>query len=140
MNKICIAGRIVKDPELRTTNSGTEVCSFTVAVDRRVKSGDEKITDFIDCTAWGKTGVFVSTYFHKGDGINLDGRMESRKWADKDGNNRVSWGVTCDNVEFPHGKARAAAESANSNAQNGSAGGCGADGFTDVADSGDLPF
>ena len=139
MNKICIAGRIVKDPELRTTNSGTEVCGFTVAVDRRIKSGDEKITDFIDCTAWGKTGVFVSTYFHKGDGINLDGRMESRKWADKDGNNRVSWGVTCDNVEFPHGKARAY-DSANSAAQNGAAGGGGADGFTDVTDLGDLPF
>ena len=139
MNKICIAGRIVKDPELRNTNSGTEVCGFTVAVDRRVKSGDDKITDFIDCTAWGKTGVFVSTYFHKGDGINLDGRMESRKWADKDGNNRVSWGVTCDNVEFPHGKARAA-DSANSNAQNGADGGGGADGFTAVADSEDLPF
>lgn len=133
MNKICITGRIVRDPELRTTNSGTEVCSFTVAVDRRIKSGEEKITDFIDCTAWGKTGVFVSTYFHKGDGINLDGRLESRKWADKEGNNRVSWGVTCDNVEFPHGKARG-------NTQEGYTGSVNADGFTEVVGVEDLPF
>ena len=104
MNKIIICGRLTKDPELRTTNSGTEVCGFTVAVDRRIKKNDEKETDFIDCTAWGKTGVFISTYFHKGDGITVEGRMESNKWVDNDGKNRVSWGVTCDNVEFSLGK------------------------------------
>lgn len=139
MNKICIAGRIVKDPELRTTNSGTEVCGFTVAVDRRMRSGEEKITDFIDCTAWGKTGVFVSTYFHKGDGINLDGRMESRKWADKDGNNRVSWGVTCDNVEFPHGNSRHSGQDGG-NIHDASAGSGDANGFTEVVGVEDLPF
>jgi single-strand DNA-binding protein len=105
MNKIIISGRLVKDPELRTTTSGTEVCNFTVAVDRRIKKGEEKQADFIDCTAWGKSGVFVSTYFHKGDGIEVEGRMESRKYADRDGNNRTAWGVTCDNVQFPVGKA-----------------------------------
>lgn len=104
MNNIVIAGRITKDPELNNTNSGTEVCNFTVAVDRRVKKGEEKIADFIDCTAWGKSGVFVNTYFKKGDGITVKGRMESRKWVDKDGNNRVSWGVTCEDVEFALGK------------------------------------
>ena len=100
MNKIVICGRLTKDPELRTTNNGTEVCGFTVAVDRRIKKNSEKETDFIDCTAWEKTGVFVNTYFHKGDGITVEGRMESRKWVDNDGKNRVAWGVTCDNVEF----------------------------------------
>lgn len=105
MNKTIISGRLVRDPELRTTTSGTEVCNFTVAVDRRIKKGDEKQADFIDCTAWGKSGVFVSTYFHKGDGIEVEGRMESRKYADRDGNNRTAWGVTCDNVQFPVGKA-----------------------------------
>lgn len=103
MNKIIISGRLVKDPELRTTTSGTEVCNFTVAVDRRIKKGEEKQADFIDCTAWGKSGVFVSTYFHKGDGIEVEGRFESRKYADRDGNNRTAWGVTCDNVQFPVG-------------------------------------
>lgn len=104
MNKIIIAGRLVRDPELRNTQSGLEVCNFTVAVNRRAKKGEEPVADFIDCTAWGKTGVFVSTYFHKGDGIVLDGRMESNKWKDKDGNNRTSWGVNVDGVEFPQGK------------------------------------
>ena len=106
MNKIILCGRLSRDPELRATASGIEVCNFTVAVDRRVKKGDEKIADFIDCTAWGKSGAFVNQYFHKGDGITIEGRMESRKWVDKDGNNRISWGVTCDNVEFPLGKGK----------------------------------
>ena len=91
---------------MKTLNTGTEVCNFTVAVDRRVKKGEDKACDFIDCTAWSKTGAFVSGYFHKGDGITVDGRLESRKWTDNDGKNRVSWGVTVDNVEFPLGKGK----------------------------------
>lgn len=114
MNRIVLAGRLARDPELRACNSGTEVCNFTVAVDRRVKKDQEKQCDFIDCTAWGKTGVFVSQYFRKGDGITIEGRMESRKWVDKDGNNRISWGVTCDNVEFPLGKGKGASDSSDS--------------------------
>lgn len=104
MNKIVICGRLTRQPELKTINTGTEVCNFTVAVDRRIKKGEEKIADFIDCTAWGKTGAFVSSYFGKGDGITIDGRLESRKWVDTDGKNRVSWGVTADNIEFALGK------------------------------------
>ncbi len=104
MNKIIITGRLVRDPDLRTCNNGTEVCNFALAVDRRVKKDQEKKTDFIDCTAWGKTAVFVNTYLHKGDGANVEGRMESNMWTDKDGNKRVSWSVTVDNIEFPHGR------------------------------------
>lgn len=105
MNNIVITGRLTKDPELKTANTGTELCNFTVAVDRRMKDKDgNKVTDFFDVTAWGKSGVFVHTYFHKGDGVNVQGRMESRKWVDTDGHTRVSWGVTADNIEFPHGK------------------------------------
>lgn len=102
MNKIIITGRLVRDPELKTANSGTELCKFTVAVERRRRDrDDQKVTDFLDCTAWGKTGVFVNTYFHKGDGITVDGRMESEKWTDRDGNKRTSWGVQVETVEFP---------------------------------------
>lgn len=138
MNKIIIAGRMTKEPEPKTTNSGTEVCNFTVAVDRRIKKGEEKVADFIECTAWGKTGVFVSTYFHKGDGITVDGRMESRKWQDKDGNNRVSWGVNCDNVEFALGKGNGgftplpAGVTYTDTAATAD--------FTEIADDGALPF
>lgn len=104
MNKIIIAGRLTAAPELRTTGSGTEVCGFVVAVDRRFGKKEERQTDFIPCTAWGKSGVFVNTYFHKGDGITVEGRMESHRWADSDGTNRISWGVTVDNIEFPLGR------------------------------------
>lgn len=103
MNKVILTGRLSRDPELRACNSGTEVCNFTTAVDRFAKKGEEKQADFIDCVAWSKTGNFVNTYFHKGDGIVVIGRMESRKWTDKDGNKRTAWEVQCDNVEFPIG-------------------------------------
>lgn len=104
MNKVIIAGRLTKDPELRSTGSGVEVCNFTVAVDRRADKDGNKKCDFIDCTAWRKTGVFVDKYFNKGDGITVIGRMESEKYQDKDGNNRVSWKVSVDEVEFPFAK------------------------------------
>ena len=104
MNKIIITGRLTKDPELKTTDTGIELCNFTVAVDRRAKKDAEKQTDFFDCTAWRQSGVFVNKYFKKGDGINIEGRMESRRWVDHDGKNRIGWGVTVDNVEFPHGR------------------------------------
>ena len=107
MNKIFITGRLTRDPELRTISTGTEVCDFSVAVDRRKKDKDgNKVTDYFDCSAWSKGGVFVNTYFHKGDGINVEGRMESRKYVDKDGNNRTAWGITVENVEFPHSKGK----------------------------------
>lgn len=132
MNKIIITGRLSRDPELKACNSGMEVCNLSVAVDRRVKKGDEKQCDFIDCTAWGKTSVFVNQYFHKGDGITVEGRMESRKWVDKDGNNRTAWGVTCDNVEFALGKA------SGSNANFSAPDNAGFSASDD--DNGDLPF
>lgn len=80
------------------------MCGFTVAVDRRAGKDGEKKCDFIDCTAWRKTGVFVEKYFKKGSGITVVGRMESEKYQDKDGNNRTAWKVTVDEVEFHFGK------------------------------------
>ena len=129
MNKIIITGRLTRQPELKTLDTGTEVCNFTVAVDRRVKQGEEKKADFIDCTAWSKTAAFVSTYFHKGDGINLEGSLESRKWVDSDGKNRVSWAVTVRNAEFPHGRSSGSAP-----AQTAS------EPLHEIEDDGDLPF
>ena len=115
MNKIILAGRLARDPELKTTNTGTEVCNFAIAVDRRFTAkGEEKQADFINCTAWQKTGVFINSYFKKGDGITVDGRLESRKYVDKDGNNRIAWDVICDNVEFPLGKGKGASDSSGS--------------------------
>ena len=102
LNHIVIMGRLTRDPELRTTQSGVSVTSFTVAVDRDFggRDGGERQTDFIDCVAWRQTGEFVSKYFHKGSMIVVSGRLQSRKWQDREGNNRTSWEINADNVYF----------------------------------------
>ena len=106
LNHITIMGRLVRDPELRSTQSGTSVASFTVAVDRDFggRDGGEKQTDFIDCVAWRQTGEFVSKYFHKGSMIVVSGKLQSRKWQDREGNNRTNWEVVADNVYFGEGR------------------------------------
>lgn len=102
LNHICIMGRLVRDPELRRTGSGTAVASFTVAVDRDFgpKDGGQKETDFIDCVAWRQTGEFVSKYFRKGGMIVVAGRLQIRSWTDKDGNKRKTAEVVADNCYF----------------------------------------
>ena len=101
-NHITIMGRLTRDPELRTTQSGVSVASFTAAVDRDFggRDGSERQTDFIDCVAWRQTGEFVSKYFRKGSMIVVSGRLQSRKWQDRDGNNRTNWEIVADNVYF----------------------------------------
>ena len=102
LNHITIMGRLTRDPELRTTQSGVSVASFTAAVDRDFggRDGSERQTDFIDCVAWRQTGEFVSKYFRKGSMIVVSGRLQSRKWQDRDGNNRTNWEIVADNVYF----------------------------------------
>jgi single-strand DNA-binding protein len=102
LNHITIMGRLTRDPELRTTQAGVSVTSFTVAVDRDFggRDGGERQTDFIDCVAWRSTGEFVSKYFHKGSMIVVSGRLQSRKWQDREGNNRTSWEVEVDETWF----------------------------------------
>lgn len=106
LNHITIMGRIVRDPELRRTNSGTAVASFTVAVDRDFggRDGGEKETDFIDCVAWRQTGEFVSKYFSKGSMIVVSGRLQIRSWSDKSGNKRRSAEVVAEDVYFGDSK------------------------------------
>ena len=101
LNHITIMGRLTRDPELRRTNSGTAVCSFTVACDRDF---GEKETDFIECVAWKGTGEFVSNHFAKGKMIVVSGRLQIRKWTDKDGNKRQTAEVNADNVYFGEAK------------------------------------
>lgn len=103
LNHITIMGRLTRDPELRTTVSGTNVASFTVAVDRDY-GGENKQTDFIDCVAWKGTGEFVSRYFRKGSMIVLCGSLQSRKWQDREGNNRISWEINASSVYFGESK------------------------------------
>ncbi|MBR4874140.1 MAG: single-stranded DNA-binding protein [Clostridia bacterium] len=130
LNHITIMGRLVRDPDLRTTQSGVSVVSFTVAVDRDYKQGDEKVADFIDCTAWRGTAEFVSKNFTKGRMICVDGSLNSNKWTDKDGNNRISWYVQANSVYFADSKKDAPQPSPAAEVGN----------FKEAADDGDLPF
>ncbi len=101
LNSVIIMGRLTADPELRTTQSGLSVTSFTVAVDRRYqKQGDEKQTDFINCTAWRTTADFVTRYFTKGQMIALQGSIQTRNYEDKNGNKRTAVEVLAENVSF----------------------------------------
>lgn len=100
LNHIDIMGRITRDIEVRTTANNVTIANFPVAVDRDYQSGNEKQTDFIDIVAFNHTASFVEKWFKKGQMIAVSGRLQSRKWQDKNGNNRVSWEVVADSVYF----------------------------------------
>ena len=102
LNHIDLMGRLVRDPELRYTQSQLPVVSFRIAVDRDFggRDGSEKQADFIDIVAWRSTAEFVSKYFAKGSMAVISGRLQMREWTDRDGNRRTSAEVVADNVYF----------------------------------------
>lgn len=102
LNHIIIMGRLTRDPELRRTGSGLAVASFSVAVERDYpnKETGEKDVDFVNCVAWRQAGEFVSKYFSKGSMIVVSGRLQMKKWVDKDGNKRTDYEVVAENVYF----------------------------------------
>lgn len=104
LNRIVCMGRLTSDPELRQTNSGVEVCSFTVAVDRDHKQGDEKVADFIPVVCWRGTAKFVSQYFAKGRMAVVEGSLQTRKYEDKQGNKRTAYEIIAQNVYFGDSK------------------------------------
>ena len=105
LNKVVIMGRLARDPELRRTQSGIAVTSFRLACDRDYKSqSGEKATDWIDIVAWRQTAEFVSKYFTKGRMAIVEGRLQTRDWADKEGNKRTTVEVVADNVYFGDSK------------------------------------
>ena len=135
LNRIIVMGRMTRDPELRRTNSGTAVASFTVAVDRDFKSqSGEKETDFIDVVAWRNTAEFASKYFSKGRMAVVEGRLQIRDWTDKDGNKRRSAEIVSDSVYFGDSK-RDGGDTVQSEPQSEPQ-----SGFSEVEDDGDLPF
>lgn len=127
MNKIIIKGRLTRDPELKAGGAGLEYCKFTVAVDRR--GGKEKITDFFDCTAFGKTAAAINQYMNKGREILVEGRMQSSTF-EKDGQKRKSWDLVVDTFEFCGSKQDSAGAPAAVDAQSGMA----------IAEGEELPF
>ena len=91
LNVVAIMGRLVADPELRTTQSGTNVCSFRIACDRNfARQGEQRQADFIDIVAWRQQAEFVSKYFQKGSLIAIEGSLQTRQYQDKNGNNRTA--------------------------------------------------
>lgn len=103
-NLVVLTGRLTADPEMKTTQSGVSVTSFCVAVQRQYKSGEEPITDFINIVAWRHTAEFVTKYFKKGNMIGIEGSIQTRKYTDRDGNNRVAFEVLASNVQFVESK------------------------------------
>lgn len=101
LNCVAIMGRLTNDPELKSTNDGVHVLSFTVAVDRNfVRQGEERQADFIDCVAWRQQAEFISRYFHKGSMIAIQGAIQTRNWEDKNGSKRKSTEILVNSVNF----------------------------------------
>lgn len=128
MNRVCIMGRLTRDPELRRTQSGVSVTSFTIAVDDDFKDkAGEKKAHFFDVVAWRNTAEFVCSYFGKGRMAVVDGRLQTREWEDKDGNKRKTVEIVADSVYF--GDSKRSDEAPKSTG-----------GFVEIEDEGDLPF
>ena len=156
LNRIIIMGRLTRDPELRRTQTGLPVASFTLAVDRdfKDKTTGEKGVDFIDVVAWRSTAEYVSRYFTKGRMAVAEGRLQIRDWTDKDGNKRRTAEVVAENVYFGDSKrdgdggsyagntgAYNAPVSGPENSGYGSSSNFGNDQYSDMSDiDGDLPF
>ncbi|MEF9866007.1 MAG: single-stranded DNA-binding protein [Oscillospiraceae bacterium] len=105
LNVVALMGRLTADPELKTTQSGLSVCSFSIACDRSyAKSGEERKADFINIVTWRQTAEFVCKYFHKGSLIALDGSIQTRNYEDKNGNKRTAFEIVASNVHFADSK------------------------------------
>ena len=128
LNHIVIMGRLVSDPELKQTPSGVDLCNFSIACDRDFKNGDEKVADFIDVVAWRHTAKFISGNFSRGRMIVVSGRLQTRKYQDKNGNNRTAIEIQCENAYFADSK-----KSDTSAAQT-------PQDFPELPDEGDVPF
>lgn len=143
LNHIVIMGRLARDPDLRHTQSGTPVASFTLAVDRdfKDKQTGERATDWIDVVAWHSTGEFVSRYFSKGRMAVVDGRLQIRDWTDKDGNKRRNAEVVADHVYFGDSKREDSSNTSQAyNQPSGYGANAAEDQFSEMEDSEDMPF
>lgn len=143
LNSVSMVGRLVADPELRTTPSNISVTSFTIAVDRDfVKAGEERQADFFDIVAWRQTAEFVTRFFRKGSFIAVQGTLQTRTYEDKNGNKRKAYEIIAANVSFCGSKSdstsrsnEAAASAPLPSYATGSAGD-----FEEIANDDELPF
>jgi single-strand DNA-binding protein len=109
-NKVIIGGRLTADPTLKTTQNGTSVTSFSVAVNRRGKSGEDSQADFFNCTAWRGTAEFIANYFKKASSICIVGTLQNRSWKDNDGNKRYVTEIVVDEATFVDSKGEVSAQ------------------------------
>ena len=102
-NIVILTGRLTADPELKTTPSNISVTSFSIAVNRRYRAGEEQ-ADFINIVAWRQTAEFICKYFKKGSMIGIEGSIQTRKYTDRNGNNRTAFEVVANNAQFVEAK------------------------------------
>ena len=131
LNKVVLIGNLTADPEVKQTQSGISVVSFTIAINRRVKKEGQPDADFVSIVAWRKTAEFVGQYFKKGKPILVCGSIQSRSYTDNQGNKRYVTEVVADEVGFVESKSESAQYVPDAYSQPR---------FEDVTDDGDLPF
>ena len=153
LNVVALMGRLVRDPELKTTQSGNSVCTFSIACDRSYTAKDEeRKADFFTITAWRQTAEFICKYFQKGSLIAIEGILQTRQYQDKNGNNRTATEVLASRVSFAGSKVSGSssaqssekqtenyAQNANAS-QNAPQAASGSDDFSVIDDGDDLPF
>lgn len=139
-NLVVLTGRLTADPELKTTPNGISVTSFSIAVSRRYRAGEEAQADFINIVAWRQTAEFVSKYFKKGSMIGIEGSIQTRRYTDKNGNNRTAFEVVANNVQFVESKRESTGEPMSE--PNESYSNASANDFTEISGGmdDDLPF
>ena len=138
-NLVVLTGRLTADPELKTTPTGVPVTSFSIAVNRNYRSGEEQQTDFINIVAWRQRAEFICKYFTKGSLIGIEGSIQTRKYTDKNCNNRTAFEVVVNNAQFVESKRDNSNVVANEPASFSNAD---VNDFADLgtADDDDLPF
>ena len=140
-NIVVLTGRLTADAELKTTPNGIPVTAFSIAVNRNYRAGEEQQTDFINIVAWRQRAEFITKYFKKGDMIGIEGSIQTRKYQDKNGNNRTAFEVVVNNAQFVESKRNGNNVNIEGEEQpqyNNNT----ADDFTEIggADDDDLPF
>ena len=136
LNRVILMGRLTNEPDYRQTQGGTSYARFTMAIERDYSKDGNRETDFLDVLAWRSTADFVSKYFHKGQLVAVQGRIQTGSYTDKDGNKRKSWDIVADQVYFAESKRDSGGRDVNVERDDEpSAGGD----FVPVADD-DLPF
>ena len=141
LNSVILGGRLTADPELKTTQSGNNVTSFAIAIDRKFSKGEEKKTDFINCVAWRGTAELITKNFGKGSSICVVGEIQTRSWQDNNGNKRYATEVIVNEVKFVDVKGQVSEENEKNAGCNVSQAAYPADvRFEELAHDDDIPF